>query len=384
MIAVVGGGPAGLSCAHALAKRGLDVEIYEMDKLGGTCLNYGCRYVNALKEVADIIDNLNAITGKKHDLEDVISLDELHEKVYKIHKSMRENAKKTLEKKGIFVKFEEFKEDYEKNYDYVVYATGQNYAKNYLGVECATHKELPYLKKLPKKILIIGGGTVAAEYASIFSIFGSDVTVYARSKFLKKIKDDEVRDYIINDLSNFKITNNEEEMKKMLYNDEYFNILAIGGKKRYETNEYFQVSGKSKVYACGDSVRGGYTPIANREGRIVAENIFNEINNHPLKKMDYGVEVATIRMPINISVVGKQTNDFKTSYNRPGTGYYFKKAEKRGMNRIYYENGKAVGAVVMTNATELAPYFAQYLKGIEVYKDFVEVYPTTDPFYWQF
>jgi dihydrolipoamide dehydrogenase len=94
MIAVVGGGPAGLSCAHALAKRGLDVEIYEMDKLGGTCLNYGCRYVNALKDVADIIDNLNAITGKKHDLEDVISLDELHEKVYKIHKSMRENAKK--------------------------------------------------------------------------------------------------------------------------------------------------------------------------------------------------------------------------------------------------------------------------------------------------
>ena len=177
MIAVVGGGPAGLSCAHALVKRGLEVELYEMDKLGGTCLNYGCRYVNALKEVSDIIDNLNAITGKKHGLNDVISLNELHEKIYKIHKSMRESAKKTLDERGIFVKFEEFKEEYEKNYDYVVYATGQNYDKTYLEVDCAIHSELPYLKKLPKKILIIGGGTVAAEYASIFSTFGSEVTV---------------------------------------------------------------------------------------------------------------------------------------------------------------------------------------------------------------
>ncbi|WP_459201186.1 FAD-dependent oxidoreductase [Methanococcus sp. CF] len=383
MIAVVGGGPAGLSCAHALSKLGLEVELYEIDKLGGTCLNYGCRYINALKEVSDIIDNLNAITGKKHVLNDIISLDELHEKVYKIHKAMRENAKKTLDERGIFVKFEEFNEEYEKNYDYVVYANGQNYDKTYLGVECATHSEIPYLKKLPKKMLIIGGGTVAAEYASIFSTFGSEVTVYARSKFLKKIEDDEVRDYIINNLSNFKITHNEEEMKKMLHNDEYFNILAIGGTPRYKTNEYFQVLGKSKVYACGDSVRGGYTPIANREGKTVAENIYNEINNLPLKKMDYGIEIATIRMPVNVLLIGKQTKDFKTSYNRPGTGYYFKKAQKRGMNRIYYENGKAVGAVAMNTATELASYFAQYLKGIDVYKDFVEVYPTTDPFYWQ-
>lgn len=147
-----------------------------------------------------------------------------------------------------------------KNYDYVIYANGQNYAKNYLGVECAIHSELPYLKKLPRKILIIGAGTVAAEYASIFSTFGSEVTVYVRSKFLKKIEDDEIRDYIINDLSNFKITHSEEELKKMLYDDEYFNILAIGGTPRYTTNEYFQVDGKSKVYACGDSVRGGIYP----------------------------------------------------------------------------------------------------------------------------
>lgn len=383
MIAVVGGGPAGLTCAHALSKYGFSVELFEKDKLGGTCLNYGCRYVNALKDVSDTIDSLNSISGKKHVLEDIITLSELHKKIDAIHEVMRENSLETLNKKGISVKFREFTEKDEENYDFVVYANGQDYPTNFEGVECAKHNEMPYIKKLPKKVLVIGGGTVAAEYASIFSNFGSEVTVYVRSKFLKMITDDEVRDYILNNISNFKIIHDEELMRKMLHDNEYFNILAIGGKPRYKTNEYFQMGGKENIYACGDAVRGGYTPIANREAKVVAENIYNQVNNLPLKKMNYGIEIATIRMPMNISVIGKQTSEFKTTYNRPGTGFYFKKPEKRGMNRVYYENGKVVGAIVMTHPTELSPYFVQYLKGIDVYKDFLEVYPSTDPFYWQ-
>ncbi|ABR54549.1 FAD-dependent pyridine nucleotide-disulphide oxidoreductase [Methanococcus vannielii SB] len=383
MIAVVGAGPAGLSCASMLSKFGLSVELFERDKLGGTCLNYGCRYINALKDVSDTIESLNSIKGKKHTLNDILSLSDLHNKIDNIHEVMRENSLESLTKKGIVVKFKEFKEEYEKDYDYVVYATGYDYPTSFEGVECAKYNEIPYIRKLPKKVLVIGGGTVAAEYASIFSTFGSDVTVYVRSKFLKMIEDDEVREYIINNISNFKITSDINVMRKMLNDNEYFNVLAVGGTPKYKTNEFLQVDGKNNVYACGDAVKGGYTPIANREGKLVAENIYNAIKGIPLKKMTYGINISTIRMPMNISVLGKQTLNFKTTYNRPGSGYYFKKSEKRGMNRIYYENGKVVGAIAMTPATDVSPYFLQYIKGIDVYNEFLEVYPSNDPFYWQ-
>ena len=78
-IAIVGCGPAGKSCAIELAKKGFDIDVYEKNKVGGTCLNYGCTYINGLREMADIINNLNLIKNNKNDynkkivLEDIIS-----------------------------------------------------------------------------------------------------------------------------------------------------------------------------------------------------------------------------------------------------------------------------------------------------------------------
>ena len=396
-IAVVGCGPAGKSCAIELAKKGFEVEVYEKNKVGGTCLNYGCTYINGLREMADIINNLNLINNgnnsnnKKIVLEDIISFKELQKKISDIQNKIRIKLESEVKELGINIHYKEFKDEYTNNYDYVVYTNGKIYTSEYNGIKCLGYYDIVNLEELPEKILIIGGGTVAAEYASIFSNFGSEVVVYVRSKFLKMIEDDDIRQYIYKFID-FRITNDNNELNRLLNDDNYTKILAVGGKPRFETDEYMRVINteenktnkiEKNIYACGDCVvgKGGITPIARMEGRVVAENIYNELNNKPLIKPKYDFIPRTIRMDLNISYVGKQTDNYKIIPNSVGKGDFFRVSNHIGINKIYYESNKVVGAISMSPSMEIIPYFAQYLKGIDVYRDFVEIHPSTDPFY---
>ncbi|XRP96487.1 NAD(P)/FAD-dependent oxidoreductase [Methanocaldococcus sp. 16A] len=385
-IAVVGAGPAGRTSAMFLAKNGFDVDLFEKDKIGGTCLNYGCTYITGLREMGDILNNLSILKGKKVYLEEIISFKELQERINKIQDKIRNKLENETKNSGVSIKYKEFKEKYEENYDYVVYATGRNYPTSYNGYEVLTHKDIPNLRELPENILIIGGGTVATEYASIFSDFGCNVVLYARSKILKDIRDEEIRDYLMKKVINFKIINDKEELEKLLKNENYTKILAIGGKGIFETDDYLRVINKKKTYACGDCLinGGGNTPISRMEGRVVAQNIINEINNRPLIKPNYELIPKTIRLSLTISYVGKQTNEYKTIRSCVGKGNFFKVLSGIGLNKIYYENGKIVGAIIMTPCAEILPYFTQLIRGIDIYNDFMEVHPSTDIFYKEF
>ncbi|EHP87771.1 FAD-dependent oxidoreductase [Methanotorris formicicus] len=381
-IAVVGGGPSGRISSMELAKKGFDVELYEKDKIGGTCLNYGCTYITGLREMADIIENLNVLKNEKIKLEDIISFKELQKKISKIQDKIRDKLKRETEDAGVSIKNEEFKEEYEKDYDYVVYATGRKISNPY-DEGFLTYKDIPLLKELPERVLIVGGSVVAAEYAPIFSTFGSEVVVYARSKFLKMINDEDIRDYIYKKIVNFKIVEGNEKLGNKLINDDFdAKIIAIGGRTRFQTDEYLRVIGKENVYACGDCVKGGLTPIARMEGRVVANNIFNEINNKNLIKPNYNLIPYVIRMSLNIAVVGEITKRHETLPNPTGKENYFKVLNKNvGMTRIYYESGRVVGAITISPISEVVPYFTQYIKGIDVYDDFREIHPSTDAFY---
>ncbi len=386
-IAVVGAGPAGRTCSMSLADFGFDVDLFEKNKIGGTCLNYGCTYITGLREMADILNDLSILKNKKIRLEEIISFKELQEKISKIQDKIRNKLEKETKEKGVNIKYKEFKEKYEDNYDYIVYAVGKKYPKSYNGYEnVLTHRDIPNLKELPENILIIGGGTVGVEYASIFSDFRSNVVLYTRSKILKEIKDEDIRNYIMKNLVNFKIINDKDKFEKLLKDDNYTKILAIGGKGLFETDEYLRIKNKNKTYACGDCLinGGGNTPISRMEGRIVAQNIYNEINNRELKKPNYDLIPKTVRMSLTIAYVGKQTNKYKILKSHIGKGNFYKVLKSVGLNKIYYENGKVVGAIIMTPYPEILPYFAQLIRGIDVYNDFIEVHPSTDIFYKEF
>ena len=81
-VAVIGAGPAGLSCAHMLSREGIDVTIYEKEKLGGGLMTYGIAAYKVTpqfcKEEVDYILSIGGIEIKyEQELGKNISMDEL-------------------------------------------------------------------------------------------------------------------------------------------------------------------------------------------------------------------------------------------------------------------------------------------------------------------
>ncbi len=81
--------------------------------------------------------------------------------------------------------------------DYFILATGSKvFVPQIEGIDSkrlVTSKELLDFDRLPEKLVVLGGGVVAMEFASIFNAFGSDVTVVARSSVLKGFDKDVVK-----------------------------------------------------------------------------------------------------------------------------------------------------------------------------------------------
>lgn len=83
------------------------------------------------------------------------------------------------------------------SYDKLIIATGSRaLIPNVPGAETArTYKDMLKIRKIPEKMIIIGGGTISAEFAGVFSALGSKVYVLCRSRFLKML-DDDTRSYV--------------------------------------------------------------------------------------------------------------------------------------------------------------------------------------------
>jgi dihydropyrimidine dehydrogenase (NAD+) subunit PreT len=85
-VAVIGAGPAGLSCAHVLSREGVDVTIFEKEKSGGGLMTYGIAAYKVTPEFCkNEVDYILSIGGieVKYEMElgRNISLDELEEKL---------------------------------------------------------------------------------------------------------------------------------------------------------------------------------------------------------------------------------------------------------------------------------------------------------------
>lgn len=216
---VIGGGPAGYTGAIRARHLGMSVVVVEKSSVGGTCLNRGCIPTKALLESAHFYGGLS--TAKSHGVSlEVQELD--YAKVVKtknqVVQRMVDGLKFLLDKKEIRIIEGEarFLSSSE------VQVGGEIFIPNNILVATGTVPfELPNLPidgkrvvdsdqlldwdSLPKSLVIVGGGVIGCEFATIFASYGVQVTIVELMPHILPPEDTEVSQTLTREFKKRKI-----------------------------------------------------------------------------------------------------------------------------------------------------------------------------------
>ena len=189
-IVVLGGGSGGYAAALRAAELGLQVALVESGKLGGTCLHWGCIPTKALLHAAELADATRESEkfGVKATF-DGIDIDAVHAykdgvvaRLYKGLQGLVKSRKITfVEGHGTLVAPDTVEVDGQRYTGRnIVLATG-SYARSLPGLEIGgrimTSDGALALKHVPSSVIVLGGGVIGSEFASVWKSFGADVTI---------------------------------------------------------------------------------------------------------------------------------------------------------------------------------------------------------------
>lgn len=345
-ITVLGGGPGGYVAAIKAAQMGKSVLLIEKEVVGGICLNHGCIPTKALLKNAKVYKQIMHAKDYGVMIDGNISYDWplMMKRKNLVVKRLTTGVAGLLKKNGVTVvsgfgkvlapnQIEVNGEIYETK-DLII-ATGASPIippipglKEALEQKIAvTSRELLAIEEAPQSLVIIGGGVIGVEFATIFSSLGSKVTIIEKMDGILPMMDDDVRDTytkilkregieiyvnaevtkVIGQKVTYKLDSNEVEieadkilvsvgMRPNLSGLEALNLKM--NRNAIDTNEMLETSIKH-VYAIGD-VNGKYmlAHVASAEGLIAVENI---LGHHRIMRYDrvpnavYGSpEIATI------------------------------------------------------------------------------------------
>lgn len=196
-LCIIGGGPGGYVSAIRAAQLGFDVTLIEKEHLGGTCTNKGCIPTKTYAHASGIIHEMEK--SEKYGIFSKIEkfdFSKTFEKKNEIVGKLRKGIEILL--KGNKINYiNDFAQLVDKNtvklknkkevltFDFIMLATGsipaippiENIEKGINEKVVVTSEELLDMNYLPSSIVIIGGGVIGLEFASIFNYFGIEVTV---------------------------------------------------------------------------------------------------------------------------------------------------------------------------------------------------------------
>ena len=196
-ITILGAGPGGYLGAIKAAQLGAEVTIIERDAVGGTCLNRGCIPTKALKSSADALDAAHRLAEYGVILEGTVRPD------MQLMMARKNKVVSTMVKaiEGLFKQYKiqlirgagrvispeqvEVTQSDESKItiagDKLVLGTGSEVLSLPMfpldGESIISSDDALQLQEIPKDLLIIGGGVMGVEFASIFRSLGSQVTV---------------------------------------------------------------------------------------------------------------------------------------------------------------------------------------------------------------
>ena len=364
-VIIIGGGPGGYVCAIRAAQLGLKTACVESrGALGGTCLNIGCIPSKSLLNLSE-----NFHKAKKDFNQQGIEISDIKLNIDK----MMSNKNKSIQilTKGVEFLFKKNKVTYLKGKgvlfsknDVVVYNNNkkENYkAKNIVIATGSDVVSLPgitidekniisstgalSLNKVPKKLLVIGGGYIGLEMGSVWSRLGAEVTVIEyldcitpgmdreiSQEFQKILNKQGIKFKLNSKVSSVKNKNNSVsvtfsdnktsksetiEADKVLVSvgrkpyTEGLNLSKIGIKKddkgRIKVNEKLQTS-VNNIYAIGDVIKGPMLAHkAEDEGIAVAEILAGQAGH-----VNYDVIPGVIYTSPEVATVGKTEEQLKS------------------------------------------------------------------------
>lgn len=430
MIVVVGGGPAGRYAAMRLARAGKEVILAERRKegLGGQCLHQGCMIICALNDVARTIEHLetlhkSGITKEIAHVDYPTLITRMREIIRTISQVIDEETRDagvtvisgeaTVTGKKVSINGDELAPDA------VIIATGTRPKSpvipgDHLSGVYTAHSVFTR-KSLPERLVIIGGGAIAAEIAYIFSVFGSVVTILARSTLLREFPDTLIkearRDLHRVDIREHKIVTRitgddavtgveiaSTEGNEMIRADA---VLIAAGTEADTTSiagvylnpdGYISVNNQMEtdtpgVYAVGDVTGGSWlTPLARWQGRCVADLILGIKPAAPP-----GITPQAIKLRNDLAYCGVQKDGGLTvtipSPAGPGT---FWSVPDRATGRASMTVDPGTHTILGMSeaspyASVVAAYYALLMNNhlpIESLERFIEVHPSADGTGW--
>ena len=328
-VVVIGSGPGGYTAAFRAADLGLNVTLIDKDKnLGGVCLNRGCipskAYLHLSHVISDASESKNFGVSFNEPIIDMNKIYSWKDSIVRnlnmgIETLAKQRKIKIINGLASFLSANQLsvKDNQNKQinieFDYCIIATGsspsklKNFGNQYEKVINST--QALSLKKIPKKMLVIGGGYIGLELGTVYQSFGSQITLAEFSPNLLSMADQDLVNPLLKTLEkkfeNIFLSTEVIDLKEKnnmvsvtfnnnnkLFQDSFDMVLISIGRTpnikyldldkagiRTNTKGFIPVNEKRRtiipnIYAIGDIT--GNPMLAHKathEGKVAAENI---------------------------------------------------------------------------------------------------------------
>ncbi len=383
-LCILGAGWSGFSAAVSAAKRNKKVCLVESQEIGGTCLNRGCiptkTFVHYSRQGASLIE----IQAKKREI------------LARLRTGMQHVVKARVidyfQGCGVIQGPNEVAVSGQRKISsrYILIATGAQPQELegfvFDGRRVLSSDGLLEISDLPQSLLVVGGGVIGCEFASIFNRLGSKVTIVELASQLLPGIDGELSQRLSNEFQKAGIEVVLGKGPEGLPVERHDKVLvAIGRRARseglwvqglgIETDRGALVvdrtlkTGLSSVYAAGDCI-GGYqlAHVASYEAELAVQNMFDRPQNR-----DYAVIPSSIFTFPEIGVVGLSEAELKAGQadyrtakvNFLSVGMAHVMGQTQGFAKVFMDPsaGVLLGACIIgLQATELVNVFSMAMR----------------------
>lgn len=354
---VIGAGSGGVRASRMASSFGAKVAVCEDLYMGGTCVNVGCVPKKLYVYASEYSRHFNESKGfgwttgeiafdwatlRDNKTEEISRLNGIYDGILsKANVEVIKGRGRIVDQNTVEVNGKKYTTE-----RILLAVGGWPFIPDFEGREhVISSNEVFDLETFPKRLVVVGGGYIAVEFAGIFNGLGAEVTQLYRGDLFLGGFDNEVRDFAAQEIAkkgvnlrfNTDVTSIEKQADQSLkvnLNDgssiiadavlyatgrkpqlddlgiENVNI-TLSDKGYIKVNEQFQTSEPS-IYALGDATGGmELTPVALEEGMTLARALYNNQSY----KIDYSNIATTVFCQPNIGTVGMTEEQARADYS---------------------------------------------------------------------